>query len=532
MTSRTLMVRSMLRHYWLTKSLISTMISANMPENGLSKKPKMTILITGGAGALGCTIVKRYLSEGHRVICVDSLLKTRTTENIDEFLGSKNFKFIKQDIINPLDLGSEKIDWIFNAACPVSCVTLQVDPIHTVKSCTVGLINMLELARKHHAKLLQCSSADIYGEMKDHPFRETDFGSTNTLSPRACYEEGKRIAETICMDFHRKYGVEVKIARIFNTAGPHTQMNDGRIPSVFIYNALAKRPIRIYGDGSQTRCFLHVDDQVDGLDRFMRTPADVTGPVNIGSETEVTILDLAKKILEKTQSSSEIIFERKDDAPLFRRPDITLAKQLLNWQPTRPLDVLLDDMVAAYRKKGLPESKVLVFSVTYDPAPIGPAERAFKHLAEQMPDTEFHVITSRFQRGAPSQDRFGNVFVYRVGFGTKFDKFLLPFLGARKAKSLQRTIRFRFMWSIMASYGGLLAMVLKFTGSKSSLLLVRDNAERYRGLRKRLAEFVERRSDRIINEADRSEDGPFIAQVRTMYAELTAKQEGKLDRPI
>ena len=260
-----------------------------------------TILVTGGAGALGCTIVKRYLDLGYRVICVDSLLKTRTTENIDAFLSSKNFRFIKQDIIDPLDLFGEKIDWIFNAACPVSCVTLQVDPIHTVKSCTVGVINMLEIARSHGAKLLQCSSADIYGEMKDRPFRETDFGSTNTLSARACYEEGKRIAETLCMDYHRKYGVEVKIARIFNTAGPRTQMNDGRIPSVFIYNALAKRPIRIYGDGSQTRCFLHVDDQVDGLDRFMRTPADVTGPVNIGSETEVTILDLAKKILEKTQ---------------------------------------------------------------------------------------------------------------------------------------------------------------------------------------------------------------------------------------
>lgn len=496
-----------------------------------SHSQQKTILVTGGAGALGSVIVARCLGEGHRVICVDNLMKTRTTENIQAVFSHKNFRFIQQDIIEPLDI-TEKIDWIFNAACPVSCISLQVDPVHTVKSCTLGVINVLELARKNDAVVLQCSSADIYGEMKDRPFRETDLGSTNTLSARACYEEGKRIAETLFMDYRRKYGVKIKIVRIFNTAGPHTQMTDGRIPSIFIYNALAQRPIRIYGDGSQTRCFLHVEDQVEGLFRMMQTPPEITGPVNIGSEEEITVLDLAKKIIEKTKSSSKIEFERIDDAPLFRRPDTTLAKTLLNWKPTRTLDQLLDDMIAHYQKIGLPESKVLVFSVTYHPDS-GPAELALAKLAQAMPETEFHVVTSKFGRGRKSVEFMDNVTVHRVGIGSKIDKYLLPILGTWKALQLDKKNQYRFMWSVMASYGALLGVILKLFSKRESFLILRDESERSeQGFRKRFVEFVERRADSVYTQDDRKEDEAFIQKVRKTYADLTAKQEGKLSRPV
>ncbi|MFA6446653.1 MAG: GDP-mannose 4,6-dehydratase [Patescibacteria group bacterium] len=488
----------------------------------------MTILITGGAGALGSYLVRKYLAEGHRVICLDNLMKTRNTENIDAFMHDKNFTFIKHDINDKIDF-SEKIDWIFNAACPVSCISLQIDPIHTVQSCTTGVINMLELARKHNAKFLQCSSADIYGEMGDHPFKETDRGSTNTLSPRACYEEGKRIAETLCMDFHRKYGVEIKIARIFNTAGPHTQMTDGRIPSIFIYNALAQRPLRIYGDGTQTRCFQHVEDLVEGMDKFMKTSADVTGPINIGNTQEITVLELAKKIVEKTRSKSEIIFDRADDAPKLRKPDTSLAKSVLNWEPKKSLDELLDDMIAHYRSKGLPESTVLVFAVTYYPNN-GPAENALMALARQMPETEFHVVTTRFSRDNRAFDHYDNVTVYRVGFGSPFDRFLLPILGAIKARSLNRKYHYRFMWSIMASYGALIGLFLKLLGNKASFILMHDDSEKISGWRKKLANYIEKRSDSVVDKA--LETDIFIHKIRETYHELTAKQEGKLLRPL
>lgn len=497
-------------------------------------KTQKTILVTGGAGALGSYIVKRYLEEGHRVLCLDNLMKTKTTENVDAFLKNKNFRFIKHDITDPIDFPGEKIDWIFNAACPVSCISLQVDPIHTAKSSTIGVINMLELAKKHGATFLQCSSADIYGEMTDHPFSESDWGSVNTISPRACYEEGKRMAETICMDYHRLHGVPVKIARIFNTAGPHTQMTDGRIPASFIYWAMSNRPIRIYGKGrgTGTRAFLHVEDQVEALDRFMKTPAEVTGPINIGSDKETTIIDLAKKIIEKTDSKSEIVFEREDDAPQFRKPDISLAKELLAWEPTRSLDELLDDMIAHYRHKGLPEGRVLVFAVTFYPDH-GPAEETLLSLAEAMPETEFHVITSRFAPGRRAYERLNNITIHRIGFGFPFDKYLLPFLGALKAQRLNKTYRFRFFWSIMASYGALAGLILKLLGSRASFILERDQSERMRGgLRGFLMRAAERRADTTLSPDAAREADAFIGTVRAAYAALTKKQEGTLDRPV
>lgn len=490
---------------------------------------KKTILITGGAGALGSVMARRYLTEGHRVIAVDNLMKTRDTRNIDGLLSHPDFRFVKHDIIEPFD-PKEHIDWIINFACPVSVISLQVDPIHTMKTSIHGVINMLELARKNSARILQGSTADIYGEMKDHPFKESDLGSVNSLTPRACYENGKRAAETLFMDHHRKYGTDIRIARIFNTAGPATQMTDGRIPSVFIYNALANRDITIYGDGMQTRCFLHVEDQIEALDRLMRMEGFI-GPVNSGSDVEVTVLDLAKKIIEKTGSKSKIVFEKQDDAPRFRRPNITLAEEKLGWRPQKSLDELLDDMIAAYRKEGLPESRVLVFATTYYPD-AGKAEERLAALAEMMPETEFHIVTTKFRRGLRPVERMNNVTVYRLGFGMPLDKYLLPLLGAFKARSLDRELRVRFIWSLMASYGALAGVILKALGSRASFIIAHDASELYSGWKLRLAGWAARRADHAYHGEEMEKTDELIAAVRKNYHALTMKQEGKLTKPV
>jgi len=490
---------------------------------------KKTILVTGGAGALGSVMCKRYLAEGHRVICVDNLMKTRDTQNIVDILKHHNFKFVKHDIIHPWDPG-EKIDWIFNLACPVSVLSLQVDPIHTMRTSIDGVINMLNLAKKYNARILQGSTADIYGEMKDHPFRESDLGEVNSLTPRACYENGKRAAETIFMDHHRVHGTDIRIARIFNTAGPATQMTDGRVPSVFIYNALGNRDVVIYGDGSQTRCFLHVDDQIEGLDRLMKKEGFI-GPVNIGSDIEITILDLAKKIIEKTKSRSKIVFEKRDDAPLFRKPDITLAKKELNWGPARSLDELLDDMIAHYRKIGLPESRILVFATTYYPD-AGLAEERLAELARMMPETEFHVITTKFRRGLKRIENQDNVTIYRLGIGSPLDKFFFPVLGAFKARELDRKLHFRFMWSLMASYGALAGLVLQLLGSRASFIIAHHASELYGGWKAKVAGYAEKRADQVYRGAEIEKTNDLIDQVRRNYQELAMKQEGKLVRPV
>jgi hypothetical protein len=307
-------------------------------------------------------------------------------------------------------------------------------------------------------------------------------------------------------------------------------MTDGRVPSVFIYNALAGRDLVIYGDGSATRCFLHADDQIEGLDRLMRKE-NFIGPVNIGSDMEISILDLAKKVIEKTGAKSNIVFEKSDDAPLFRRPDTTLARSELGWQPTKSLDDLLDDMIAAYRAVGVPESRVLVFATTYYPD-VGLAEERLARLAEMMPETEFHVVTTKFRRGLKRTERMDNVTIYRVGMGISFDKYLLPLLGALKARSLDRKLRFRFMWSLMASYGALAGLVLKLLGSRASFIVALHESERYSWLQRRVAQYATRRADMLYADDDTREADELLKQVRMHYQELTMMQEGKLMRPV
>jgi UDP-glucuronate decarboxylase len=290
-----------------------------------------TILVTGGAGFIGSHLCKKLLEQGNRVICLDNLF-TGSKKNIQPFLANKNFKFIKHDIIEPF-FTKEKIDQIYNLACPASPVHYQVNAIRTIKANTIGIINMLGLAKSHGARILQASTSEVYGDPLEHPQKESYFGNVSCIGPRACYDEGKRCAETLFFDYYRKHGLEIRVARIFNTYGPNMAENDGRVISNFITQALKNKNITIYGDGAQTRSFCYVADLVDGLIKLMNKE-NFIGPVNFGNPIELTMKEIAKKIITLTGSKSKLVYKTlpKDD-PKKRRPNITLAKKKLNWQP-------------------------------------------------------------------------------------------------------------------------------------------------------------------------------------------------------
>lgn len=287
-----------------------------------------TILITGGAGFIGSHLCKKIIEHGDRVICLDNLF-TGKYENIKSLLNDKNFEFINHDIIEPIDI---KVDEIYNLACPASPKYYQMDPIKTMKTSVIGIMNMLELAKKYNAKILQASTSEVYGNPQVHPQIENYWGNVNPIGIRSCYDEGKRAAETLISDYHRKYNIDTKIVRIFNTYGENMSSDDGRVVSNFIVQALQNKNITIYGDGSQTRSFCYVSDLVEGLIRLMNS--NYNKPVNLGNPSERTILDLARLILELTDSKSKIVFmPLPQDDPVKRKPDILLAKHVLNWEP-------------------------------------------------------------------------------------------------------------------------------------------------------------------------------------------------------
>ncbi len=308
-----------------------------------------TILVTGGAGFLGSHLIDRLLAQGHHVICLDSFL-TGGRDNLMHLAGERNFSLIELDVIDPLDL--EHIDEIYNLACPASPVHYQHDPIHTMKTSVLGAINVLELARKTGARVFQASTSEVYGDPLVHPQTEAYLGNVNTIGPRACYDEGKRAAETLFFDYHRRYGVEIKVVRIFNTYGPRMAANDGRVVSNFIVQALRGEDLTIYGDGSQTRSFCYVDDLVEGFIRLMESEVEVLGPVNLGNPSEFTMLDLATQVLRLTGSSSKLSFQAlPQDDPKQRRPDISRAREILGWTPTIDLVKGLERTVEYFTKK-------------------------------------------------------------------------------------------------------------------------------------------------------------------------------------
>ena len=293
----------------------------------------MRVLVTGGAGFIGSHLCERLVAEGNEVVCLDNFF-TGSKKNIEQLLDSNLFELIRHDITEPILL---EVDRIFNLACPASPVHYQYNPVKTVKTSVMGAINMLGLAKRVRARILQASTSEVYGDPQIHPQTEDYWGNVNPIGIRSCYDEGKRVAETLMMDYHRQNSVDVGIVRIFNTYGPRMAENDGRVVSNFIVQALKGEDITVYGDGSQTRSFCYVDDLVDGLVRMMNCTG-FTGPVNLGNPAETSILEFARKIIELTGSSSKIVFRSLPaDDPKQRQPDITVAGERLGWKPEVPV---------------------------------------------------------------------------------------------------------------------------------------------------------------------------------------------------
>ncbi len=292
------------------------------------------ILITGGSGFLGSHLCERLLGEGNEVICVDNFFCS-SKSNIAHLLGNPYFELIRHDVTFPLYI---EVDEIYNLACPASPIHYQTDPVQTTKTSVHGAINMLGLAKRTRAKIFQASTSEVYGDPKIHPQEESYWGNVNPIGRRACYDEGKRCAETLFFDYHRQHKLRIKVARIFNTYGPRMHPNDGRVVSNFIVQALKGEPLTVYGDGSQTRSFCYVDDLIEAFVRFMATPDDIAGPINLGNPGEFTILELARQVIDLTGSKSRIDFRPlPSDDPTQRKPNIAKAKDILGWEPKVPL---------------------------------------------------------------------------------------------------------------------------------------------------------------------------------------------------
>jgi UDP-glucuronate decarboxylase len=306
----------------------------------------MRILVTGGAGFIGSHLLDRLMKEQHDVICLDNFY-TGTKSNINKWYGNPNFELIRHDITEPIRL---EVDQIYHLACPASPVHYQYNPIKTNKVSYLGTSNMLGLAKRVKARFLMASTSEVYGDPDAHPQPEEYHGNVNPIGIRSCYDEGKRISETLSFDYHRQHNVEIRVARIFNTYGPRMLENDGRVVSNFIAQSLKGKPLTVYGDGSQTRSFCYVTDQVDGLIKLMN--GDHMGPINIGNPEEYTILQLAENIRDRINPGQEIIFQPlPQDDPKQRKPDITKAKTLLNWQPTISLETGLTETIAEFRQR-------------------------------------------------------------------------------------------------------------------------------------------------------------------------------------
>ena len=306
------------------------------------------ILVTGGAGFIGSHLCERLVKEGHDVICLDNYY-SGSKENVWHLIGQPNFELVRHDVVNPY---FAEVDEIYNLACPASPIYYQRDPIQTTKTSMFGAFNMLGLARRTKAKILQTSTSEVYGDPGVHPQPETYWGNVNPIGERSCYDEGKRVAETLFFDYNRLHGVRAKVIRIFNTYGPRMNANDGRVVSNFVVQALRGEDITIYGDGQQTRSFQYVTDLIEGMLRMMGTSDEVVGPVNIGNPGEFTMLELAEKVLLKVGGKSKLVFRPlPSDDPKMRRPDITKAKELLKWEPKVSLDDGLDEIIAYFRAK-------------------------------------------------------------------------------------------------------------------------------------------------------------------------------------
>ncbi len=319
-------------------------------------RSRTRVMVTGGAGFLGSHLCERLLAEGHDVLCMDNFY-TGTKDNVVHLMGNPFFELLRHDITFPLYV---EVDEIYNLACPASPIHYQFDPVQTTKTSVHGTINMLGLAKRTKAKILQASTSEVYGDPEIHPQPEDYRGSVNPIGPRACYDEGKRCAETLFFDYYQQHGLNIRIARIFNTYGPRMHPNDGRVVSNFVVQALSGEPLTLYGDGGQTRSFCYVDDLIEGLVRLMGAPDEVTGPVNLGNPTECTIRDLAQTIMALTASNSRIeTHPLPADDPTQRCPDISRARELLDWRPQVPLRQGLEHTITYFEHRLAPRVEPL-----------------------------------------------------------------------------------------------------------------------------------------------------------------------------
>ncbi len=314
----------------------------------MEENRQKNILVTGGAGFIGSHLCKALIDSGNNVICLDNLF-TGSKDNISDLFNNPNFEFVKHDIIEPYF--RQNIDEIYNLACPASPIHYQHNPIKTIKTCTVGVINILGLAKKNNSKVLQASTSEVYGDPLHHPQKEVYNGNVNPIGYRSCYDEGKRCSETLFMDYFRKHKLKIKIVRIFNTYGPNMAVDDGRVVSNFISQALKEKDITINGDGQQTRSFQYIDDLIKGMILMMNSDDSFTGPVNIGNPSEITIKFLASKVLKLTKSNSNLIFQNlPQDDPKRRMPDISMATKNLNWIPNIDLDLGLNKTIKYFEE--------------------------------------------------------------------------------------------------------------------------------------------------------------------------------------
>lgn len=425
----------------------------------------MKILVTGGAGFIGSHLIDYLLAEGHEVTCVDNFFSGRK-ENIVQHLKHHKFKLIQQDISLPFNFKVDKLDRIYNLACPASPVQYQFDPIKTLNTSVVGVQQMLELARQTGARLLQASTSEVYGDPLEHPQKESYWGNVNPLGERACYDEGKRAAETLCKDYHGQYGVDARIVRIFNVFGPRMMFNDGRVISNFILQALLGEDLTVHGNGQQTRSFCYIDDFIEALVKLMEFKTNWQ-PVNIGNPEERTILSLAETIKQEINSKSQIVFLPYEQVPgrlgdvKQRQADIARLKSLINWQPTTDFLVGLKTTIEDFKQRLNNKPHLLIFTPAYLPLK-GPAEEAVAEIIKRLPGWEFDIITAKLDKKLSSSEHQNGVNIYRLGIGSKLDKYFLPFRALSLASKLHKKYHYQVSWAIMASYGAMAAALFSF----------------------------------------------------------------------
>lgn len=424
-----------------------------------------TILITGGAGFIGSNLCEHFLAQGHKVICVDSFFSGKK-ENIEPFLDNENFTLIKHNIIYPFKQKFERLDEIYNLACPASPMQYQFDPVLTLKTSVNGTLNMLDLARKYSAKMLHTSTSEVYGDPLEHPQKESYFGNVDPLGKRACYDEGKRAAEAMCKDYNLLYKVDVRIARLFNIYGPNMMFNDGRVMSNFIVQALLGDNLTVHGDGLQSRSFMYITDLISAFDKIMAVDQNKIGigPVNLGNPDERTMLSLAEDINRIIDGKGKIemipydkIPERLGD-PKQRKPDVSKARELLGWEPKVDYKQGVRDTIDDFRSRLDEKSKIVVFTPAFMPVK-GPAEDATLELAKRMINYDFDIITAKLSPELSSHEKVGRINIYRMGSGRNLDKYLLAFFGGFKAWRLHKENNYQVAWGIMASYGAIATII-------------------------------------------------------------------------